>query len=35
MKLYEVDSEILRLLCLLEPDPETGEIPENEEQLLT
>ena len=35
MKLSEVDSEILRLLCLLEPDPETGEIPENEEQLLT
>ena len=35
MKLSEVESEILRLLCLLEPDPETGEIPENEEQLLT
>lgn len=35
MKLYELDIEIQRLLWLLEPDPETGEIPDNEEQLMS
>ena len=34
MKLYEINEEIQRLLWLLEPDPETGEIPMNEEQLI-
>lgn len=34
MKLYELDNEILRILWELEPDPETGEIPMNEEDLL-
>ena len=35
MKLYEVNAQILALLERLEPDPETGEIPSNEEELIT
>lgn len=35
MKLYELNDEIQRLFWLLEPDPETGEIPDNEEELIT
>ena len=31
MKLYEVNQEIESLLEALEPDPETGEIPANED----
>lgn len=34
MKLYEVNNQILELMALLEPDPETGEIPSNEEELI-
>lgn len=34
MKLYEVNAQILALLEQLEPDPETGEIPSNEEELI-
>ncbi len=34
MKLYEINSEILTLLTLLEPDPETGEIPANEDEII-
>lgn len=34
MKLYEVNAQILALLDQLEPDPETGEIPPNEEELI-
>lgn len=34
MKLYEVNREIETLLEALEPDPETGEIPENEEEII-
>ena len=34
MKLYEVNQEIQRLLMLLEPDPETGEIPSNEDEII-
>ena len=34
MKLYEINQEILDLLNQLEPDPETGEVPMNEEELL-
>ena len=34
MKLYEVNQQILALLDQLEPDPETGEIPSNEEELI-
>ena len=34
MKLYEINEEIRRLLWLLEPDPETGEVPLNEDELL-
>lgn len=33
MKLYEINEEIRRLLWLLEPDPETGEIPMNADEL--
>lgn len=34
MKLYEVNAQILVLLKQLEPDPETGEIPANEAELI-
>ena len=34
MKLYEVNQEIENLLEALEPDPETGEIPANEEEII-
>ena len=34
MKLYEINNEIAALLVQLEPDPETGEIPSNEEELI-
>ena len=34
MKLYEINSEIAALLIQLEPDPETGEIPSNEEEII-
>ena len=33
MKLYEINEEIRELLMLLEPDPETGEVPANEDEL--
>ena len=35
MKLYEVNQEIENLMLQLEPDPETGEIPMNTEELIT
>ena len=34
MKLYEIDRQIEELLNRLEPDPETGEIAANEEEIL-
>ena len=34
MKLYEINAEIEALLELLEPDPETGEIPSNEDEII-
>ena len=34
MKLYEINSEIESLLEALEPDPETGEIPANEDEII-
>lgn len=34
MKLYEINEQIRELLMLLEPDPETGEVPENEDELM-
>lgn len=34
MKLYEVNRQIEDLLYQLEPDPETGEIPANEEEII-
>ena len=34
MKLYEVDRTIEELMRLLEPDPETGEIPANEDEII-
>ena len=34
MKLYEVNRQIEALLYQLEPDPETGEIPANEEEII-
>lgn len=34
MKLYEVNAQMLALMEQLEPDPETGEIPSNEEELI-
>ena len=34
MKLYEVNQQIEALLRQLEPDPETGEIPANEEEII-
>ena len=34
MRLYEVNQEIQRLLLLIEPDPETGEVPDNCDELL-
>jgi len=35
MKLYEVNHQLEELLYQLEPDPETGEIPSNEDEILT
>jgi hypothetical protein len=35
MKLYEVNLQIDALLQMLEPDPETGEIPSDEEEIIT
>ena len=32
MKLYEVNAQIIALLALLEPDPETGEVPSDEQE---
>ena len=34
MKLYEINAEIEALLDQLEPDPETGEIPANEDEII-
>ncbi len=34
MKLYEVNQQIEALLNQLEPDPETGEIPSNEDEII-
>ena len=34
MKLYEVNQQIENLLTQLEPDPETGEIPANEDEII-
>ena len=34
MKLYEVNAQIEALLEQLEPDPETGEIPSNEDEII-
>jgi len=34
MKLYEVNAQLLDLLEALEPDPETGEIPADEDELV-
>ena len=34
MKLYEVNQQIEDLLSQLEPDPETGEIPVNEDEII-
>ena len=34
MKLYEVNQQIEDLLTQLEPDPETGEIPSNEDEII-
>ena len=34
MRLYEVNQEIQRLLLLIEPDPETGVIPDNCDEIL-
>ena len=35
MKLYEVNAEMESLLEQLEPDPETGEIPANEDEIIS
>ena len=34
MKLYEINNQIESLLDVLEPDPETGEIPANEDEII-
>ena len=34
MSLYEINAEISELLVMLEPDPETGEVPENEDEVI-
>lgn len=34
MKLYEINSELIALLDRLEPDPETGEIPADYEEII-
>ena len=34
VRLYEVNQEIENLLEALEPDPETGEIPANEDEII-
>ena len=34
MKLYEVDQQLEDLILQLEPDPETGEIPANEDEII-
>ena len=35
MKLYEVNQQLEDLILQLEPDPETGEIPANEDEIIT
>ncbi len=35
MKLYEINAEIEALLEQLEPDPETGEVPADEDEIIT
>ena len=35
MKLYEINSELIRLLDRLEPDPETGEVPADYEEIIS
>ena len=34
MKLYEINAQLLAMMEQLEPDPETGEIPSNEEEII-
>ena len=34
MKLYEIDQKLEDLILQLEPDPETGEIPANEDEII-
>ena len=34
MKLYEVNQQLEELMARLEPDPETGEIPADEEEII-
>ncbi len=34
MKLYEINTQIMALMDQLEPDPETGEVPFNEEEII-
>ena len=34
MKLYEVNQQLEDLILQLEPDPETGEIPANEDEII-
>ena len=34
MKLYEIDQKLEDLILQLEPDPETGEIPSNEDEII-
>ena len=34
MKLYEINSELIDLLDRLEPDPETGEVPADYEEII-
>ena len=35
MKLYEINSELTALLDRLEPDPETGEVPADYEEIIS
>ncbi len=35
MKLYEINSELIALLDRLEPDPETGEVPADYEEIIS
>ena len=34
MKLYDINQSLESLLIQLEPDPETGEIPSNEDEII-